>query len=433
MKTNNQILKNMERGVTLLFVLLSLALLAGFVPFRLKAVETRMAREFATVGADSIIIDKIYLKLWQGAAVKGVRFSKVVENDIALKFYADQVSIRCNLVHLALAALVNEVPPFFADSLFQLITTKPAEGLNEVIQLLAEQNLCKGVSAEKCSFILYQNGQNFFQVADATINLKKKGKAAFDGSLGIHLLDVPVLARIENFEGDLSINEQQLHIENGKGTVFDGKLHLDTKINLSTSHLAGGHLRVDGLEMEKFCNFLEFKEGQLKGSVDFDLKFEKSVLLLDSLKGSGNATVSKVWAHELPLQKSIMVSFVSPKLTDLRFNKIKADYHLSDLRLNFNQLDAKGDLLDFSSQGWAALNGQLGINMEGELNKKVADQMSELVKASLEETKNGGRKFKCRISGTFVHPAIEVDKSIYGRAAGNVLGNVKQGFRNLFK
>ncbi|MFP4012579.1 MAG: AsmA-like C-terminal region-containing protein [Chitinispirillaceae bacterium] len=422
-----------ERVATVVLLLVSILILVGFVPFRLSFLENRVADTIKRAGADSIQIEEVTVKLWQGVRISGLKTVKNLDKEKRYTFSAYKIDVSCNLIPAAFSMLVHDAESFKGD-LFRKAYENPSDMFMQLAEAFSSVGAFRSVSVNGGSLNFQEKSRKGVSADGFILKLQKnRSGKSFKGRINVSEFSIPSLAEVEKFSARLTIKENRLLVRDGKGDLFSGKLRCETGIDLLSSELLPSKLMVDGLALEQFCSQSGFSLGELKGKVNLETSIEPGKIHLDSLKGKGSLRVSKANAIDLPLQKSITVNLVSPKLTNLHFKTVNSDFLIANGCVNFRNLDGIGNIMDFKAHGWIRHDGRMNMRMEGFFSSEFSEELKNLVKFSLEKTDRGRRKFKCRIRGTFEYPQIEIDGAIYQRAAGNVLGNMKQGLKNIFK
>jgi len=137
-------------------------------------------------------------------------------------------------------------------------------------------------------------------------------------------------------------------------------------------------------------------------------------------------SVGRLTVTDIALLKTAAVNQVSRDLRSLRFSEVRGGFRLSGGKLRFGEITGVGEVLSFRAVGSVGFDGKMDYDLDGEFSGKFVATLPKLVRSSLEPTESGGGRFKCKISGTFHRPRVEVDRSVYDRAIGGF-------FRNLFK
>jgi len=422
-----------EKIFTLVLFILAFLIMTGFLPFRLKALNKVVEDALFNAGADSVRVDGVSVTFFTGVSVKGLETSKKINPREEYRTSIERVDISSNLLTLAFWALRKPDLLNFERDIFMEIYETPFTLVSDASALMNSAKPLKKLHIHGADIQFFERKKPGISAALANIKIDRKS-SAIHGKMNVSQLIIPALAQVENFSVKLRADGEQISLIDGSGTVYGGKLRADASINLRNASLIGGKLTIAELDLEQFCKQTKFTQGSMSGKVNISAALEESnVSAIDSVKASGIITVKNLTAINLPLQNTQIMNFVSSELKTLRFSEIKGDFTLSRSRLRFKEIKGAGDIMSFKSTGWVGLDASLDQNFDGVFSKTFSNTLSGLVRLSLEADTSGGRRFNCKISGTFQNPRVEVDNSVYGRAAGNAISNAAQGIRNLFK
>jgi len=418
-----------EKIATLALFLLSLAVFAGFIPLGAGPFRGLAESTLKGMGADSVSIESVSVVLWSGLRVKeAATYKRISDKGDGYRVRAARVDIRCNLLGAAVAFVVNPAILKSDRDVFRELYERPFELAGEVFGKAVSLRPVKKIALRGVDIVFISKGRPDISMFGAEAILGRKGGgAALSGSATVREAVIPSLAKVERFNVDISVDDKNLELTNGGGTVFGGKLRINLAVDVRQSKVLSGEASISGLDLEKFCAGTGFSPGRLAGKADMDARVESgSPIRLDSVKAKGRVTVTNLTAADLALQTAPVASHLSRDLRLLRFSGVKGGFSIAGGRLYFKEITGVGDVLKFRSAGWVGFDGKLSQDFEGELSGAFVAGLSKLVRNSLERTESGGGRFKCKISGAFHNPRIEVDRSVYDRAIGGF-------FKNLFK
>jgi len=422
-----------EKTAALLFLFFSLALLAGFLPIRFGSLNRAVEDALKGVGADTVTVGEVSVILWRGIRVKDLTVCKRVSANEDYRVSVPQADISCNLFGMAAAILTTPNILKSERDLFREAYEKPIEFAGDACVLAMSFGPVKRVTLRDAGVRVTQYKGKAAATAvpwvnangvSATLAVRGRGaKRAVDGSVSAKLATVPYIAVIEDFRVKLRVKDGQLSLTDGRGGIFGGKLDVDAFLDLDSSRFTGGKARIIGFDLEKYCAGTDFAPGRIGGKVDINVEIEEgSSAVLDSIKAKGSFKSANLTAAEIGLQRTQAVNQLSKELRTLEFGEVRGDFQLDGGKIRFREIVGTGDILTFKSAGWADFEGRLVQDFEGELNPTFTAKIPKFVRNGLERTENGGGRFKCRITGTFHKPRVEVDKKVYNRA-----------FKNLFK
>jgi len=418
----------LEKLLTLLLLALSLLILAGFVPLRFRALNRVVEDALRGAGADSVLVGDVSVTLFRGVRVGGLRAHKRISADEDYTVAVSRADVSCNLFALAAAVAVN--PRLFNPErdMFREAYEKPLELAGGLCARLMSLRSFKRAAVSGAGIWFTGKGAPGLSAEGVSAGVVRRGgrRSSLDGDISAALAVVPYLANVENFSVKLRAGDGRLDFTDGNGALFGGRVSAGLSLSLGDSRLIDGSASVRGLDLEKFCAGTGFSPGALTGIVNLDAALEPGSAALDSIRASGSVSVGRLTAVEIALQKTAAVNQVSRDLRSLRFSEVRGDFQLSGGKLRFGKITGVGEVLSFRAAGWVGFDGKLDYSLDGEFSKKFVATLPKLVRNSLEETESGGGGFKCRISGTFHRPRVDIDKSVYDRAIGGF-------FRNLFK
>lgn len=413
-----------EKIATLALFLLSVAVLAGFVPMRVGFLRGAVEGALRDMGADSVSVGSVSVALWMGARLSEVAAYKRISDGDGYRISVVRADVGCNLVRAAVAIFVNHGVGKTERDVFREVYERPFELAGDVFNAAASLRPVKRVALHGVGVGFVGKGVSGISASGADVVLVRDGGRAFSGSAAVREVVVPALARVENFSAKISVDDNNIKFTGGEGSVFGGKLRVNLAVDARQARILSGDAFIGGLDLEKFCAGTGFSPGAVAGRADIDASVERSHGCLDSMRAKGRVRVTDLVAVDLALQRSPIVSQLSRDLRSLRFSEVKGGFDLVEGKLRFKEIVGVGDVLKFRSAGWVGLDGKISQDFEGELSGVFVAGLSKLARNALEKTDGGGGKFKCKISGPFHNPRIEVDRSVYGRAIVGVLGEM---------
>jgi len=422
-----------EKILTLVFFILAFLVLLGFLPFRLKALNRVAQDALLNAGADSVRVERVSVTFFKGVSVKGLETSKKINPREEYRTSIERVDISSNLLLLAFWALGKPDLLNLERDIFMEIYENPFALVSDASALMTGAKPFKKVIINDAGVEFFERKKPGLSVSGASVKIDKKHNAVW-GKMNVRQITVPALAKVENFSVKFGADNERFFLMDGSGTVYGGKLRADASIDLKSASVLEGKITIAELDLEQFCVQTKLPQGRMSGKVNLSAILEESnASAIDSVKASGAINVRSLTAINLPLQNTQIMNFVSPELKTLRFSEIRGDFTLSRSKLRFKEIKGSGDIMNFKSTGWVGLDASLNQEFEGVFSKDFASTLSGLVRSSLEADTSGGRRFNCKISGTFENPRVDIDGSVYGRAAGAAINNAAQGLRNLFK
>jgi len=419
-----------EKIAALVFLFLSLALLAGFLPFRLGPLNRAVEGVLMDAGADSASVGEVSVILWSGVRVKDLTAYKRINAKEGYHAHVSRADISCNMFGMGLTLLTKPNILTAEKDLFREAYENPINFIGDACALAVSLGPLKKAAVKDAGvrFTQYKG-----KAAAAVPGLSAEGvsasaairgpKRALDGSVSVKSAVIPSVAAIEDFRIKLRAADGRLNLTDGSGNIFGGKLNAEASLRLDSTKFTGGTARIKGLDLEQYCAKTNFSPGRLSGKVDIDARIEDiPAASIDSIKAKGSFKAANLTAADIGLQRTQAVNQLSKELRVLNFGDVRGDFRLDKGKIRFREIAANGDVLKFKSTGWADFDGRLEQDFVGELSQKFTEKLPKLVRSGLERTEDGGGRFKCRITGTFHKPRVEIDKGVYNRA-----------FKNLFK
>jgi len=422
-----------EKILTLAIFIIAFLILMGFLPFRLKALNQVVENVLLNAGADSVSVGGVSVTFFTGVSVRELKTSKRINPREEYHTSIERVDVSSNLLSLAFWAFGKPDLLNPQRDIFMELYEKPFALVSDASALMTGAKPLKKVGIRGADVEFFEKKKQGISAFGANIKIDRKHNAIW-GKMNVSQVTIPSLAMVENFSVKLGADSERFFLIDGSGTVYGGKLRADASIDLKNASLLDGKITIAGLDLDQFCTQIKFTQGRMSGKVDLSAVLEESnASSLDSVRASGTVAVRNLTVVNLPLQNTPLINFVSPELRTLRFSEVRGDFTLSRSRLRFREIVGSGDIMNFRSSGWVGLDASLDQNFEGTFSRAFAGTLSGLVRSSLEQTADGGRRFNCRISGTFQNPRVDVDNSVYGRAVGGAISNAAQGLRNLFR
>jgi len=414
-----------EKISTLLFLLLSLAVLAGFIPVRLGMLSGVAEKILRDEGADSVSVGSVTAALWTGLRVYDLDTYKRVSDTGDYRVRAHHVDISCNLLRLGVVMLA--VPKPTGRDIFLEIYENP---LGVIRELGAGDNAfhpADKIALRGAGINFTDKGKPGISADGVSANISRRAagrghrhKSTYDGDLHVGKAIVPSLAKIENFHVKLRTCGDKLDLVDGYGSIFGGKISADLSLCLKDAHVLSGAARIKGLDLEKFCKVTGFSPGRMTGKVNAEAVIDfGSHAAIDSIRAKGSLSVTRLTAEGIALQKVPAVNQVLGNVKIMPFSEVRGDFEIADLRVNFSELVGVGDVMKFRSVGWIGFDGRLSHDFNGEFTQQFVAGLPRIIRNGLEPAEGGGGRFRCRITGTFERPRVEVDRSVYNRAIRN--------------
>ncbi|MDR2578255.1 MAG: AsmA-like C-terminal region-containing protein [Chitinispirillales bacterium] len=415
----------LEKIFTLALFLVSLLILAGFMPIGFGALTGVAESALREAGADSVSVGGVSVALWTGVRVKNLEAYKRISANEDYRVYAPRVDISCNLLRMGIAAIASGDLFTPGRDMFREVYEKPLELLGDLSSQMMSLRPFRKVTLHGAGISFTNKSGPWISAGGMSASVSSKGKS-LDGKVNVTEASVPSLAKIKNFSIRLQAENGRLDLAQGSGSVFGGKFYAELSLDLNNLQILSGSTTIKGLDLDKFTVGTGFSPGSVSGKLNLEAQVEPGPADFDSIRAKGSAVVTELTAVEIALQRTPAVSQVSRDLRTLLFSEVKSDFHLAGGRVNFDEITGTGEVMSFRSTGWIDFEGRMRQNLVGEFSENFTKRLPRLIRNSLEPTEEGGGRFKCGISGTFHRPRVEIDRSMYDRAVGGF-------FRDLFK
>jgi hypothetical protein len=428
-------LKIVEMFFVLMILMGFLVFLAGFIPVSHSLFRDKLVTELKKAGADSCSAGKVTLTLWQGISARDLKIIKRLDQGGSYSLSVGQAAVSSNLVSLYFSLRRSaDDAPMYSDDFFRFTPEYPLEAARQVVHMLAGFPELRKIAFDNCAFTIAGDTVQSTVAEGFNLNLypEEERETTFSGTFDADFLKTSGL-HLRQVKGMFTADDMRIGFERCRGRFLGGKVKGDAIIDLVEHQLAYANIDANDIDLKSYYKFMGAQQGSLAGRADLDLELHRSAMHRDSLHGTGTLVATRLVAVDLPVQKSLVMMMVVPRLAELHFRKLKTDFQIRDGRILKTEAYGSGDLLDFKAVGWFQTDGALDQKIEGVLSKEFVDELPKLVKASMEQTRDSGRSFNIRVHGTFAEPRLELDKATMRRAVGGIFENFRDGLKDMFK
>ena len=410
-----------------IIVCVFLAVWIGFIPLSF-GVFNEIAEDILTnAGADSVSVGRVSAALFRGVKIEDVFVYKQINARENYTVEISRVNIKCNPLRLLFSRKYFESDR----DIFMEFNDKPLELAGEAANFVNTLKFIKGAELENANIRFQNRNTAGIRIENVSAKINRRHRA-LRGGVRVGEVIVPSLAKIENFEIKLHLNAagassngNRLHLFDGNGEIFDGKINMELFVNLDENLIIGGTLSVRELDMRKACTKINLLQGSIDGRVNIDANFEQSAFSIDLIRLRGSFSATQVLARDLALQRISLLRRI-PQIRTLEFDEVSGNFSfsggLNNGRINFQEMAGRGEAMIFNSHGWFRLDGRMNKNLNGEMSRKFIDELPRIMRNSFEITENGKGHFSCTVSGTFDNPQVRVERTMVRNAVRNTFG-----------
>ena len=425
---------------------LGIIIIAGFIPYSTAMLRDKVEKVCEKTFVDSCSIKRITLTPWLGFSIDSLKLLKR-DNGIVLQAVVPHVRLSYHIVPLLFRCVIIKN---FACKQPKLHIVLPGprsapkqegkrfsvEDARQAISNFPFTVAVRAISIDKGDFSVDQpHGQPL--VAGTGVDISMKVTYAktllLAGTITGRKVCLAGLWDITDFRAKLDVQDFNVTLSNCSGDFYGGKIGASGNADLALGLLETFNFEVSHVNMKKLYDGSRIGQGECSGRLDGRLGLEKSVLVSDSLKGNGNAVLSNLNVHDLPIQKNLVVLIAIPKLKNISFPRFRTSLVVRNGKIFTPDISGDGDLLEIRSEGYVAFNGYFSEQCDGIFSRDFVGNLPSIVERSLDDAEDGKKSFKCKVSGTFKNPQVDVDQKIVHRAVGNVINDVVKGLGQFFK
>ncbi len=423
---------------------LLLILVAGFIPYSNSQLSEAVQKLCKKSFAQSCSIRRITIQPWLGVSLDSVSIAsddtksgfEVTVPTVKVTYHIVPLLFKCiaikkiMLVDPHVAVHAPRVPkekeadekPLSVDALRAQLSSFP---FSVVIQSVSVQD-------GKIDFI--QDSKKFCEVSGLDIAMKFRldTTLSLQGEMSCDQLKWAGVWRVKNLRAKLLIDDFIMTLSKCRADFYDGRINASCKVDLTSLTLERLEFELSRVDLAKLYEAMNIGLGQCRGRLNGKLTMEKSRLVADSLSGWGRAVMTDVHVQNLPLQNNLVVLMAIPQLKDVTFSRFETDLQIKKGKIYTPNIKGNGSPMDVDAQGWVDFDGYFSEQCNGVFERDFIGSLPQIVGQSLNDEPDGRKSFKCRVSGTFKNPRLDVDQRIVNRAVGNVLNEVAKGLGKLF-
>ncbi|MBD3315102.1 MAG: hypothetical protein GF344_04900 [Chitinivibrionales bacterium] len=415
-----------------LIMLTMLLLAAGLVPLSHPRMTRKAEREVANFVEGSVELGSAVVTLLRGVTLRDLRITYPLDDGRRLMLFVHDLHIGYRPLRL----LSNRTDlrlrlKRLADSLNAKIALNPAVAVGELFAAPDADALAvaRTVSIKDLSFAI--TGSETANVFGEDLDIRCRISRGFPlkAQGGLRGKGLSVLGyRLDRPYLTFNASHSLLRIHRIDARLYDGRFRAGLIFHLTDNAIRDGNLRLQGVDLEKLYRSRPREIGRIAGIADLRLKFKPCILHQDSIFGSGYFEGRNITLDGIPILKTAVVASSFPFLKRTDFEHIRGPITLTPQGVQCDSLEGWGSSLDMDVNGLVRFNADFDFEVLGTLNSAYTDSVPPLIWQAMLPDSSGNRCFACRISGTFHHPFVSIDRAVRRRA---VRGAIRSFGRNL--
>jgi hypothetical protein len=223
-----------------------------------------------------------------------------------------------------------------------------------------------------------------------------------------------------------------LGIDSCRAHFGEAPLLLSACYDVPSNRLRYCALDISGVDLHKFYTMSGNAAGYVAGKADIALNLNPGPLNLDSVSGYAIARGAKLVAQNLPIQNAKLLRNFLPGLSSVSFSFFNGEIKFGRGRVALKSFSAYGNPLSIIASGWANDKSAMNMRLFGILSAGYVKNLKELTREALEPMNSGAYAFRCRVSGTFQEPEVELDKMHIRRATRATLERFGRAIKQVF-
>ena len=412
----------MEAATSLLLLLVLFIILAGFVPIRHPFLVRKMVRLILDAGADSCSVGSVRVVAWKSITLQRVSVFKRVDSEREYGFSFTEAELAANLMKLAWnrKKIKNTLFPTETD-LFKSIYVRPATPMQKVILLKSQLSEIKGGAVSDLRFSIKGKGREIVSGFNGTLQFGSSEDNPEDSDVKIAFPVMKISGDgFENVKCAVSFSsEGEVFVQNGTARYYDGRIKSHGTINLLKNRIESYLFTIEKMDLA-YWYAVHVGIGKISGSANLHIEGDNVPFEGFSHDAELRLAVSPCVITDLPVQQSLATSLFIPSLSTIEFSKLTARAVIGTGDTVTASFFGNGDQLDFNSNGWVRKDGLMQQQIEGIFSAAAVDKLPPLVRKTLEPAPDGGRRFRCRLFGTFDDPRFELDEATLRKAIGTM-------------
>lgn len=433
-KADFDLLKPLEWTASLLFAAVIAVLISGFFPVS-HPLLTKYAHSLIDKSTlDTCTVGKVKLVLWKGVTLYDVHASELAENGFKYELKLSRIRINCNVL-----TVMQKWPQI--KKKYQLFRSSFSQGANKgacvvidrVLRFAAQSEHIKSICIDGKTMKISKRDAPFISAERFSFDIFREQEKPQNIELD---LDAAGFVYLKNEFTFLKVNglfdNSFLDIRRCRAKAFNGKVKINTRLDLSKKRMHDFTLNATGLNLDKMLLSGNMQRC-VSGNMDIDMNLASSSLELDSVQGKGVINLSEVSVWETPVQRALVELLENPDFNRLSFSRVKTNFDILDRNTIRTDISGSGETLDFKSSGMLNLKGGLNQQVDAALSEAAIKELPGFVVNSLVLNENNRRAVRCRIYGTLSEPKVELDREILKKAIGNVFEQMRENIKGFFR
>lgn len=428
------LLKLLEWIASLLFAAVIAILIAGFFPLSHPLIS-KYARSIINKSTlDTCNVGKIKLALWKGVTMYDIHASESAGNGLKYELELSRIRINFNVINaMQKWSQIKKRYQLFCSSFSQDTNNDISASVDRLLRFAAQTEQINSICIDGKTVRILKGETPFISAERFSLDIFREHEKSQNIELD---LDVAELVYLNNdftfIRANGLFNNKILDISRCRARVFDGKVKINTRLDLTGKRIHEFILNGSGLNIDKMIRS-GIMQRCISGKMDIDLNLASSSLELDSVRGKGVIRLSGVSVWETPVQKALVELLKNPEFSRLSFSRVKADFDLLDRNTVRVNISGSGEMLDFKSNGMLTLNGEINQQVDAALSEAAVKELPNFLVNSLAINENNRSAVRCRIYGTLGEPKVELDREILKKAIGGVFEQMRENLKDFFR
>jgi hypothetical protein len=434
-----------RRGILGSITVLVIIVTAGFIPFSANMMRDKVVKVIEKSFADTCTIKRITLVPWLGFSVDSLVLSKR-DNGTVTTATIPHVRMSYHIVPLLFRLVIIKNFAIERPNLHVMLPAvhpgQKKEGkrlsatdLRTILSGFPFSVIIRSVSVDNGALTVERHGSPLVAASGIDVSMKVSYAKSLllEGRIYGRSLRVAGLWNATDVKAMLSVNDLYVKLSQCRGDFYGGTVDASGGADLGLGTIEGFHFELSHVNVKRLYEGSRIGQGECTGRLDGKIDMEESPLDPDSLSGRGEAALSDLDVHDLPVQNSLAVLMAVPKLENIRFSRFGTDLVVKNGRISTPNIRGTGEPLDVTADGWVGFDGYFSEQCDGIFSREFVGILPSIVERSLDDAGDGKKSFKCSISGTFKNPQLTVDRKIMNRAVHNVFDEVSKGLGKFFR